>query len=573
MAADAPYEETAPVVRSGAPEATMTVSERLAARKALNEKARLAKAKAVRPQKSRSGEPHEPPSLPKQTRRRLTEIYEQRVLKKGIRKMKELIAAREDTAPLLDLPKRPNGTSKLMRPTYIEKLLSGQLELQTSLPADVSASQSDLRHLRLEQLLVIREGTLDFATSSASHDTHNGFLSILDRHLFDQLARKHIDLPPDEELPLASEPLFKLGFLMAVTLGAFLTLTEATAPSSDNGDVRPLPAFWALPLEADQVAEWSGYALALLNTTDMKVSLLPAASIQEAAQSITQGGSVGVVWDRTHGIGKDRMLHWEVAAVDLATEDLMDEFKRSQRGGVSLRKCVTAGDLNAVLLRRSAVDSPMKPRSLTVHETQMEEELVTTSPPSSQAPSSSPSSPAPKVPEQVETVVPASAARDEAEKASSGVEAAALSAAGPVPHLPPARETRSCAQAVRSSIAELMDPGVRRDWLMLLLPRAQQPRLSLKLTSRQRSRTQLRQAGIRGHLCWQPWRRGMQGDWWRPWRLETPPPPSNHQRSRRDDQRQQSAGPELLKSQSPVLLSSKWWSLWHSQRRSQSSSR
>mmetsp|Transcript_11267 Transcript_11267/g.19574 ORF Transcript_11267/g.19574 Transcript_11267/m.19574 type:complete len:588 (-) Transcript_11267:50-1813(-) len=294
---------------------------------------------------------------PRKPKRRLANITEQRVLKQGICRLNSLVV--REGIDLLELPRRPDGTPRLLRPKFFERLLSNEVTLQTSMPNDIAAAQSDLKHLRLEQLLAIRISTLDFATASQSHDAHNNFLNTLDKSLFEYTARQHFR-NGSTVLPSAPEPLYRLGLQMCLVLGVASIMQDGIAESNGNSEhapsslsppspsAVPLPARWALPVEA---GKWPDDLAAVL----FDIAFLGLEPVHSETVVATSGGeSIAVIHDRTTGVGKDRILHWEVAVVDPAKEDFFLEFQRAQRaGGGGREKAQTMGqELHALLARR-----------------------------------------------------------------------------------------------------------------------------------------------------------------------------------------------------------------------------
>lgn len=325
----------------------MSVAERLAARKAANAQSRQAKAKAGKTAQVAASEASPcSPSESQRTKWKLSE-NEQRVIKTGIRQMHVMLTPIMDNASFLQFPKRPNGSSKLLRESYFRRLLSKDVQLRSSTAADVLSAQSDLRHLRLEQLLALRVDTLDFATASESHNAHNNFLNTLDRHLFEQIAKKNLEMPAGSQLPLASDLFYMIGLQMVLALGAAAILSEdAASGGADSGQSALVPTCWALSVEG-----WPGCKLALFHSTQLKVCLLVGDSTQEVVDAAGLCSSVAVIWDRSGGLGKDRMMHWDVAAVDLSTEDLLAVHARAQR--VKIGKGRSLGkELEATLKRR-----------------------------------------------------------------------------------------------------------------------------------------------------------------------------------------------------------------------------
>uniref|UniRef100_A0A7S4VQB5 Uncharacterized protein n=1 Tax=Alexandrium monilatum TaxID=311494 RepID=A0A7S4VQB5_9DINO len=307
---------------------------------------------------------------PPRPRHKISDLSEQRVLKTGLRRLHARLVLPK-ASEILELPRREDGSCRLMRQSFFQRLLSKEIELQGSMPNDIASAQSDLRHLSLEQLLGVRARTLDFATESRTHDAHNSFLAILDRHLFERIASRHLR---GGTAPRAPELMQRLGVRLAIVLGARAVLLggshglevggeegggvegerEAEQEQIGRGDQPPVPTCWALPLEDEG---WDGVRLALFSTGDLQVDLLRGEEEQEIAAAAA-GRPVAVVWDRSTGLGRDRVLHWEVAAVDPSSGEVLSELSRAKRGsskaGTSQMAKDVAQELRAALARRSA---------------------------------------------------------------------------------------------------------------------------------------------------------------------------------------------------------------------------
>mmetsp|Transcript_119053 Transcript_119053/g.297053 ORF Transcript_119053/g.297053 Transcript_119053/m.297053 type:complete len:500 (+) Transcript_119053:77-1576(+) len=316
----------------------------------------------------------------RRSRLKISDVTEQRILKVGVRSLAEKLVHQEDLHR--QLPRKPDGGTRLLRHSFFERLLSGELEFRASVANDVSAAQSDLRLLQLEHLLSLRSRTLDFATQSATHNAHNAFLNSMDKLLFERLARR---LLADEEVPLPDPgPLFSLGFRAAVVLGARLELLGAplsspSSPSSvasrrasglstDGGsgpaiasaladqEEKGVPQCWVLPLQGDHQWPDGVDRTALLFTDTLRIRILEAAGAELNQATVAAVGpetKVAVIWDRSFGIGKDRMLHWEVSLMDPVSQDLAGEIAQAVKGSSSSRSGGGLGqDLANVLGQR-----------------------------------------------------------------------------------------------------------------------------------------------------------------------------------------------------------------------------
>ncbi|CAE7555680.1 ylyB, partial [Symbiodinium necroappetens] len=151
----------------------------------------------------------------------------------------------------------PNGTSRLLQRSFFERLLSEQIELQSSLPSDVAAAQPDLKLLDLEHLLTIRDGCSDFNTDSRSYQVHQAFLEQLERRLQELLAEKHLD---PEEVTAVSKLKLPIGRMTVLTKGV-AALLAGQAPGAEGFAAAEgpsaVPSLWLLPLSADAFPDHS----------------------------------------------------------------------------------------------------------------------------------------------------------------------------------------------------------------------------------------------------------------------------------------------------------------------------
>lgn len=248
--------------------------------------------------------------LPK---RKLENTKEQTVLKAGLRRLhKEMVT--EKGVNILELPKNPDGSSKVMRSSFFEKLLSDRIEIKGSLESDVAAAQLDIRHLSVEQLLTLRIGTMDFLTESSKFNAHNNFLNTLDQHMFEKITVRCCEYC-DEHVPIGVKPqaLFSIGFRIALTLGAadvFAAdegINGGQAVEQHDG-VTPLPSRWIISLED---ASWQDARFAIFNIVDLSFKVVHGGDF-----SVPPEETIAVVRDRSTGSGQARMMFWEVSCID-----------------------------------------------------------------------------------------------------------------------------------------------------------------------------------------------------------------------------------------------------------------
>lgn len=275
----------------------------------------------------------------------LAELSEQRVLRLGLQRLYEGLAAPR-RRELLTLPMRKNGSSLIMTPTFFLRLLSEELELKCCCASDVSASQRDLRYLDCDQLLAIRSGTLDFVTESCSHSAHSNFLASLDVHLFGKLAMRCLR-PGSLPSPSPSEEaLRRLSEQLALVAGATVALQRE---EERRGTRRPVPTCWAVGLCPDV---WSGAGAALFHTDELQVHVLAGgrADFVRAAA----GKQIAVVTARSSFLGRDKRLYWRVALHD-PSEDILAEMELAKNSG-DRQKQNLAEELGSALKSRCTAE-------------------------------------------------------------------------------------------------------------------------------------------------------------------------------------------------------------------------
>lgn len=257
-------------------------------------------------------------------------ISEQRIIKKGLLEFKQRLADSHDKSKLLEFPRRKNGSSFLMQGAkgFFERLLNEQAEVQTSMASDVSAAQSDLKYLTLQQHLAIRSGTLDFQTKSKTHEAHNSFLQTIDRYLFIELAKYCLGLIENHGVFVASpistggkakaakldpteHKLFSLGMQVVLVLGAVIESQE---------DDTAFPPCWVVPLDP---ALWDGKCMALFHSENLWIKIFEA---QTPEVSVLSKDEVNIVRDTSKGNGAIRQLNWEVVTLNPSECNLLAEI-------------------------------------------------------------------------------------------------------------------------------------------------------------------------------------------------------------------------------------------------------
>lgn len=286
------------------------------------------------------------------TVRTLGNVTEQRVLKCGLVQFQQLLVTPVVAANITAFPKKENGQDRIMAEAFFRRLLSGEVEFKRFLKGDMAAAQSELCHLSTEQQLLIRCSTLDFATESQSHEAHLNFLAKVDKHLFENLATRCIRKTGVQTSP---QLLHALGFRITLVLGAIdvlawdcheqspkLALSVAKRRSSGF-----LPPHWCFRLDETL---WGGARLAIFHTTELWVQIVPA-EILDIGCFVAGVKHVAVIIDRSTGIGKDRMLHWEISLIDPRVDDVWEELDRSKKK--MEKQEALAGELTEIISKRS----------------------------------------------------------------------------------------------------------------------------------------------------------------------------------------------------------------------------
>jgi len=256
---------------------------------------------------------------------RLHNLAEQGLLKGGLVCLHEE-AMRLREKPISELPRRGDGASLFLRPSFFVRLLEeGGSEFKCLMESDVSASQRDLRYLEYAQLLTIRVGTLDFATESVSHSARTSFLNSVDLHLFEKLTRSCLTASSMSPSPKA-DVLHALGVRLAFLRGAVRELEQ------DNKVDAPVPARWLVSLNAE---DWSGSAFAVYSHTHFHVEVLPGDRPVFTAH-VPPGDRLALVSGSASGRGKDRRVEWDVYSIDPQVDDVytvLEELSRAVGDG------------------------------------------------------------------------------------------------------------------------------------------------------------------------------------------------------------------------------------------------
>merc|ERR1712048_648459 len=111
----------------------------------------------------------------------------------------------------------------------------------------------------------------------------------------------------------------------ALILGVKDALAQpGSAPSTDNSP--PLPQVWVIKLPK---ADWPDTCeVALFHTGELWVHPLLGEELDFTGFQLDP--TLAVVRDRTTGIGKDRLLHWEVVVLNANKDEVLAELRRQE---------------------------------------------------------------------------------------------------------------------------------------------------------------------------------------------------------------------------------------------------
>jgi len=187
---------------------------------------------------------------------RINGVYEQQIVNAGLRYLDTRWAADMD-GPMTDFPRRPNGSSVLLRERTFLSLLTEQMSLKSMPASDVGAAQGDLQRLTLRQLLRLRTLHLDFnpggSTTALGANVHAAFLESLEMLLFKKLGQKAagqlIERDQLEDVKFGRE----LVLLSAASrsMAASSASRPAGSPAADGEGEAVL--WWAWQLEGSRV--------------------------------------------------------------------------------------------------------------------------------------------------------------------------------------------------------------------------------------------------------------------------------------------------------------------------------
>jgi len=233
----------------------------------------------------------------------------------------------EDCSPST-LPRFGDGRSKLLRPFIFEKLLREEVQLRSLHSGDVSAAQGDLRHLSLQQLLLVRVRSLDFTPQIRTHEAHHNFFSTLERFIFERLAQRALSAAPAPDAYMPAESGAAAGGKLLCRLGRDLVLLLGAASaigSKQRADQKfaaverkptPLPRFWLASL---QKGEWPAYQAVLLHA-GVEPWILPlVGDSPDEVVAASDGELVALMAERSR--------HWEIEVFDPREVDAFEELR------------------------------------------------------------------------------------------------------------------------------------------------------------------------------------------------------------------------------------------------------
>jgi len=281
---------------------------------------------------------------------RLENISEQRILQTGVRSLsKKYVIPRGES--LAEMPARKGGP-QIMQGSFLKRILLGEVELKSSVASDVIAAQGDLRHLDCDQLLCIRERTLDFATESASHNGQMSFLQIVDLHLFEKLARRCLREPMTRKASEAASRVHELrdiGFQVSVLRGAVEVMIDDVMRRNDGTEIPP--DCWIMTFKESIIP---GVKYALFHFDDYRLTLLHGERPDFSRH--VPSGKLAVITDRSKDSKAGKRLFWLVSAYDPKKDDVYAalESAASSNNSSAIKKNLNQ-ELEAALKHRNSM--------------------------------------------------------------------------------------------------------------------------------------------------------------------------------------------------------------------------
>jgi len=273
-------------------------------------------------------------------------VSETFLLKGGIQRLYTRLGITDEERSPANLPRWPNGSSKLLKSSFFTRLLREDVVFRALLANEVSGAQGDLKHLTWQQLLFIRVQALDFTAEAQTHQAHNNFFTTLERFLFKHLAKHtcrflerqtgdEVDtLVHDDKMPSQDWVLQRLGEWLALMIGATAALESQQDSSTEAAG---MPKYWLRALGED---DWQGYRAVLIfvGSEELPPWIMPfAGDDSQSLLSATDGALVAVLSDCSGG--RSIGVHWEIDVIDPSTTDAFEELRKtsSRRNGMKER--------------------------------------------------------------------------------------------------------------------------------------------------------------------------------------------------------------------------------------------
>lgn len=244
-------------------------------------------------------------------KRQLTDVPEQRVLHAGLLRFKTILLDEREHS--LELPRRPDGSLRIMQKGFYQRLFSGDAELKICMESDISAAQMDLKHLNAAQLLTLRVSVLDFSSESSRKAALSSFIAATETLFFQRVASEnwHPGSKPVQNV----KDLAAVGRVMTLILGAAKLLKDGWEKNA-NAQWEPSTQWLA------SCALTTGPRPLLFRTYEITVDLLNDTTdfAAETDKFLT------VVCDKSTALGMIRTLQWDLSLVDPTCEDVIDQM-------------------------------------------------------------------------------------------------------------------------------------------------------------------------------------------------------------------------------------------------------
>mmetsp|Transcript_29590 Transcript_29590/g.78318 ORF Transcript_29590/g.78318 Transcript_29590/m.78318 type:complete len:666 (-) Transcript_29590:184-2181(-) len=244
-------------------------------------------------------------------KRQLNDVPEQRVLHAGLLRFKTILLDEREHS--LELPRRPDGSLRIMQKGFYQRLFSGDAELKICMESDISAAQMDLKHLNAAQLLTLRVSALDFSSESSRKAALSSFIAATETLFFQKVAQ--------ENWHPGSKPVQNVKDLAAV--GRVMTLILGAAKLLKDGWEKNAKAHWEpSPQWLAACALTTGPRPLLFRTYEITVDLLDDTTdfAAETDKFLT------VVCDKSTALGMIRTLQWDLSLVDPTCEDVITQM-------------------------------------------------------------------------------------------------------------------------------------------------------------------------------------------------------------------------------------------------------